>query len=116
MQNVLSTIEKCSVKRQAQDVMLMQGIVEWIARVLRGANKLREYTLEYVTALLMNLALRSEGKRRCEDPRLELLIILKPLLDRDNLRIKTHINGTLYSLFACPSLKQEAKVLALVQE
>ena len=31
-----------------------------------------DYTFEYVTALLMNLALRTAGKVKCEDPQVML--------------------------------------------
>ena len=110
MQHTLGAVEKISIKRKAQDIMLQFNIIEWILSVLRIAIKLREFTLEYVTALLMNLALRTEGKKKCEDPKLEMLKILKPLLDKDNTQIKTHINGTLYSLFTCSSIKKEARV------
>jgi len=32
-----------------------------------------DYTFEYVTALLMNLALRTEGKIKCEDPKVTFI-------------------------------------------
>ena len=109
MQNILGAVEKFSIKRRAQDVMIRFGIIEWVCKMLRNAKKLHEYTLEYVAALLMNLVLRTEGKRKCEDPRLEILCILKPLLERESQQIRTYINGTLYSLFTSAALKAEAK-------
>ncbi len=109
MQNILCAVQKISVKRRAQDMMIGSGIIEWICRVLRNATRMQEYTLEYVTALLTNLALRTEGRKRCEDPRLEVLNVLKPLIQRDNPQIKTYINGTLYSLFTSRTLKEEAR-------
>ncbi len=30
---------------------------------------LSEYSYEYITALFMNLALRKQGKSKCEDPK-----------------------------------------------
>eukprot|EP01022_Parablepharisma_sp_SALTPOND_P008149 TRINITY_DN135286_c0_g1_i1.p2 TRINITY_DN135286_c0_g1~~TRINITY_DN135286_c0_g1_i1.p2 ORF type:complete len:389 (+),score=50.21 TRINITY_DN135286_c0_g1_i1:2241-3407(+) len=111
MQHTLGAVEKISIRRKAQDMMLQYGIIDWICSVLRDSHKLKEYTLEYVTALLMNLALRTEGKRRCEACKSELLKILKSLLDKENAQIRTHINGTLYSLFTSVPIKLEARVL-----
>ena len=110
MHHTLGAVEKISIKRKSQDIMLQYNIIEWICSVLRNAQKLKEYTLEYVTALLMNLALRTEGKRKCENPKLEMLKIVKPLLDKDNMQVRTHINGTLYSLFTDAVINREARV------
>ena len=90
--------------------MLQYDIVDWICSVMRNSPKLKEYTLEYVTALLMNLVLRTEGKKKCENSKQEILKILQSLLDKENAQIRTHINGTLYSLFNSVEIKLEARV------
>lgn len=110
MQHTLGAVEKISIRRKSQDIMLQYGIIDWICSVMRNSTKLKEYTLEYVTALLMNLALRTEGKKKCEIVKTELLKILKTLLDKENQQIRTHINGTLYSLFTSMPIKLEARV------
>jgi hypothetical protein len=46
---------------------------------------LSDYSIEYATALLMNLSLRSNGKDKCEDPDIELLKVLNDLVEHDNL-------------------------------
>lgn len=49
-------------------------MIKWIANVLRNeAESLSDYSIEYATALLMNLSLRAAGKDKCEDPNIELL-------------------------------------------
>jgi hypothetical protein len=110
MQNALSAIEKFSIKRRASNILLKSNIVEWIVNLLRSPEQLREYTLDYVMALLLNLSLRSEGIKRCEDPALEILKILKPLMTHQNINIRSHINGTLYALFSSQKLKEEGRV------
>lgn len=72
-----------------------------------------EYTFEYVTALLMNLALRTAGKIKCEDPQLEILKVLNEHIEHENLQVRTYINGTLYSLLTRPVLKEQAKALGM---
>lgn len=110
MQNALSALEKFSIKRKGQNVMLKFNIIEWTVKVLRNPGILKEYTLDYITALLMNLALRTEGKRKCEEPEIGILDVLKPLMEHTNPQIRSHINGTLYSLFTTQVIKERAKV------
>jgi len=47
--------------------MISGDIVPWILNLLaNNLIQLSDYTLEYATALLMNLSLRSKGKDVCE--------------------------------------------------
>ena len=49
--------------------MIQLDMIKWIAEVLRKEiDTLSEYSIEYATALLMNLSLRAAGKDKCEDP------------------------------------------------
>jgi len=110
MKKTLATIEKCSVRKKAQTALIQLNLIPWILASLREPEKFHLYTLEYITALLMNLALRTEGRKVCQDPELEILKILITLLDVDNIEIRSHINGTLYSILALPAIRAEAKV------
>ena len=40
-------------------------MIEWLVDLLDGHEGLSEYTIEYAVALLMNLGLRTSGKKRC---------------------------------------------------
>lgn len=113
MHNALGVIERLSVRRKAQNIMLQIGVINWICNSLKNFGRLEKYTLEYLTALLMNLVLRTEGKKRCEARKTELLTILKELLSNDDMQIRTYVNGTLYSLFASTPIKLEARVALL---
>ena len=47
--------------------MIQLDVVNWIITTIRDElDSLCDYSLEYATALLMNLSLRSEGKNKCE--------------------------------------------------
>jgi len=82
--------------------------------VLRDeGDQLSDYSIEYATALLMNLSLRSNGKDKCEDPSIELLKVLNDLVEHDNLQVRTYVNGTLYSIFTRKKLRDEAKSLGM---
>lgn len=77
------------------------------------AEQLSDYSIEYATALLMNLSLRSSGKDKCEDPDIQLLKVLNDLVEHDNLQVRTYVNGTLYSIFTRRKLREEAKSLGM---
>ena len=72
-----------------------------------------DYSIEYATALLMNLSLRDAGKDKCEEPDIELLNVLNDLVEHENLQVRTYVNGTLYSIFTRKKLREEAKELGM---
>ncbi len=49
--------------------MIKHNLIQWIIRILKNEKEqLSEYSYEYATALFMNLSLRTEGKKKCEEP------------------------------------------------
>lgn len=72
-----------------------------------------DYSIEYATALLMNLSLRDAGKDKCEEPDIELLNVLNDLVEHENLQVRTYVNGTLYSIFTRKKLREEAMELGM---
>ena len=88
-------------------------MIKWIIETIRDElEQLSDYTLEYATALLMNLSLRVEGKTKCCEIR-DILHVLNELLESENLQVRTHVNGTLYSILTRPSLKQVANQMGM---
>lgn len=110
MNHALGVVERLSLRHKAQNIMLQMRIIDWICSTLKDFQNLEKYTLEYLTALLMNLALRTEGRKNCEVWKTQLLATLKALLNFDGQQINTYVNGTLYSLFASIPIKLEARV------
>lgn len=48
--------------------MIKHNMIDWIFRTLKNEREtLSDYTLEYSTALFMNLSLRKEGKIKCTE-------------------------------------------------
>ena len=65
--------------------MIGLDMVRWIVETIRDElETLSDYSLEYATALLMNLSLRTEGKNKCEEIP-ELLNVLNDLIENENL-------------------------------
>jgi len=65
--------------------MIQFDVIQWIVETIRDElDSLCDYTLEYATALLMNLSLRVEGKTKCEAIP-DVLPILNELIESENL-------------------------------
>ena len=110
-QQILAIIQKLSLKREVQNILIENSVIEWIIDKISKPETLSNFTLEYATALLMNLALRTSGKDRCENPSIRIIEKLKNLLTFPFTQIRTYVNGTLYSLMSRKSLKEEAFVI-----
>ena len=112
-QHLLGCLQKCSLRRTVQDHAIAVGGVEWTLSMLQDADSLSEYTVEYATAFLLNLTLRTAGKDRCEQSTARCLEALIDLLEYDNSQVKQYVHGTLYAILNRGSLKERAKSLGL---
>jgi len=113
-QQAIVAIQRFSLRHRCQNKIIEMDMIKYVVYILKyELNTLSDYTLEYCTALLMNLTLRKRGKDKCEDPNLELLHVLNELLEHENDQIRTYVNGTLYSIFRRKSLKAQAKELGM---
>eukprot|EP00357_Protocruzia_adherens_P001238 CAMPEP_0115041492 /NCGR_PEP_ID=MMETSP0216-20121206/45553_1 /TAXON_ID=223996 /ORGANISM="Protocruzia adherens, Strain Boccale" /LENGTH=918 /DNA_ID=CAMNT_0002423127 /DNA_START=224 /DNA_END=2980 /DNA_ORIENTATION=- len=113
-QNALGALQKFSLRRDPQSVMIELDMIKWILETLkREVETLSDYSIEYATALLMNLSLRTAGKDKCQDPSLEVITVLIDLAEHENLQVRTYINGTLYSVLTRGSMKAKAKQMGL---
>ncbi|XP_075427068.1 lisH domain-containing protein ARMC9 isoform X2 [Ascaphus truei] len=112
-ENVLGTLQKLSLRRSLQTAMIRDGIIFWLVHVLEDTDCLSDYTVEYSVALLMNLCLRSKGKRMCATAAGHVLRVLSDLLGHENHEIRPYVNGALYSILAVPSIRGEARAMGM---
>ncbi|KAI3368687.1 hypothetical protein L3Q82_025680, partial [Scortum barcoo] len=125
-ENVLVALQKLSLRRSQQTVMIADDLIGWLVDELQDSDCLSDYTLEYSTALLMNLCLRTKGKgeakaqtekrhrkRKCAENAKHVLKVLTDLLGHENHEIRPYVNGALYSILCIPSVRQEAKELSV---
>ncbi|KAJ9591199.1 hypothetical protein L9F63_002270 [Diploptera punctata] len=111
---ILATLQKLSLRRNQRIGMIEVGLVEWlIQRLSADAITMKAYTLEYSTALLMNLCLHRRAKERCVPLAKTVLKLLTALLGTEITQAVPYVNGTLYSLLAHPQLNHEAKRMGL---
>ncbi|XP_071668813.1 lisH domain-containing protein ARMC9 isoform X5 [Patagioenas fasciata] len=112
-ENVLGALQKFSLRRALQSAMISDGLIFWLVDVLRDSDCLSDYTLEYSVALLMNLCLRSAGKKTCARIANHVLKVLSDLLGHENHEIQPYVNGALYSILAIPSVREEARAMGM---
>ncbi|NXH59617.1 ARMC9 protein, partial [Rhabdornis inornatus] len=112
-ENVLGALQKFSLRRALQSAMIKDGLIFWLVDVLIDPDCLSDYNLEYCAALLMNLCLRSAGKKICASIPNHMLRVLSGLLDHENPKIQSYVNGALYSILAIPSVREEAKEMGM---
>ncbi|XP_059197559.1 lisH domain-containing protein ARMC9 [Centropristis striata] len=112
-ENVLVALQKLSLRRSQQTAMIADGLIGWLVDELQDSDCLSDYSLEYSAALLMNLCLRTKGKRKCADNAKHVLKVLTDLLGHENHEIRPYVNGALYSILCIPSVRQEAKEMSV---
>uniref|UniRef100_A0A8C3QZK5 LisH domain-containing protein ARMC9 n=1 Tax=Cyanoderma ruficeps TaxID=181631 RepID=A0A8C3QZK5_9PASS len=112
-ENVLGALQKFSLRRTLQSAMIKDGLIFWLVDVLIDPDCLSEYNLEYCAALLMNLCLRSAGKKICASIPNHMLRVLSSLLDHENPKVQSYVNGALYSILAIPSVREEAREMGM---
>ncbi|XP_009998629.1 PREDICTED: lisH domain-containing protein ARMC9 [Chaetura pelagica] len=111
--NVLAALQKFSLRRALQSAMIEDGLISWLVDLLTDIDCLSDYTLEYSMALLMNLCLRSAGKKSCARFPKRVLKVLSSLLGHENHEIQRYVNGALYSILAIPSVREEARAMGM---
>nr|CAD7409566.1 unnamed protein product [Timema poppensis] len=111
---IIATLQKLSLRHSQRVTMIELGVVEWLVQSLSAEyTDMRTYTLEYTTALLMNLCLHRQAKERCVPLSKIVLKVLSALLGTELTHAVPYVNGTLYSLLANPLINQEAKKMGL---
>ncbi|XP_075717954.1 lisH domain-containing protein ARMC9 isoform X2 [Rhinoderma darwinii] len=112
-ENVLGCLQKLSLRRPMQSAMIKDGLILWLVQELEDTDHLSDYTVEYSVALLMNLCLRSAGKKMCGKSAGLVLKVLSDLLGHENHEIRPYVNGALYSILAVPSIREEARAMGM---
>jgi len=65
--------------------MIELDIIKWIVNLLKiESNVLSDENLEYANAMLMNMTLRTAGKKKCEEISADLLKVLNDNLEHEN--------------------------------
>ncbi|XP_057697097.1 lisH domain-containing protein ARMC9 isoform X2 [Corythoichthys intestinalis] len=109
----LVALQKLSLMRKQQMAMIEDDLIGWLVNELHDPDCLSDSTLEYTAALLLNLCLRTKGKRKCAENAKHVLKVLTDLLGHENYEIRPYVNGALYNILSLPSVRQKAKEMSV---
>ncbi|KAJ3104222.1 LisH domain-containing protein armc9 [Phlyctochytrium bullatum] len=112
-QNIIGTLQKLSLRRSTQSFLNRLNAIEFLVERLESFDTYSEYSVEYCLALLMNLCLRTAGRKQCLKDPTRVIAVLADLLSVENTQIHTYVNGTLYSLLSEPELRMAARDIRL---
>lgn len=111
----LNALQKVSLRSSAQLFMIERGIIRWIAQTLKlEKDDLSETSMQYLTALLMNVTLKKCGKQKCEKEQMIQLLI--DLLEIEEQEVRSFVCGSIYSLIMMPKIREEALRIKLPQQ
>jgi hypothetical protein len=106
----LSILQSVSLLKKPQDTMIENETIESCIQILNEEqDTLCAHSLDYFTALLMNLCLRIEGRERCAKYPIDIFELMENLLHFESSQVRTFVNGILFSLISHPELKKRAK-------
>lgn len=71
-----------------QTLMIKDNVLEWLVLLLENNEELSDYSLEYASALFMNLSLRSAGKKHLANDYKKTLKVISELLGNSNTEVK----------------------------
>lgn len=122
----LAALQRLSLRSQLQSKMIKLGAIDWILENLRSVGRREaecvrnsmgsgmngciatpDFSVEFASALLMNLTLRTTGKKKCSE--LGAYNVLIGLIEHPNAQVRTHVNGTLYGLLELPAIRADAR-------
>ncbi|CAF1106911.1 unnamed protein product [Adineta steineri] len=112
-QHLLAALQKLSLRRSVQTVMINQNMIKWLVPLLNKTDNLSDYTLEYGVALLMNLCLRTDGRKKCAEIADQAITVLSTLLAHPNHETRLYVNSSLYSILTHKSIRDKAIELNL---
>jgi len=77
-----------SLDRNITNRMIELDVIKWVVNLLKTeSNTLSDDNLEYANAMLMNMTLRSAGKKKCEEISSDLLKVLNDNLEHENIQV-----------------------------
>lgn len=108
----LSVLQKLSMKKQGQISMITLDMIKWALRIMKKEMpSVDEELIEFCTAILMNLSVRSIAKSKFEEVDTEILHALAKCLNSKNPSIVKYVHCLAYTLFSYKSFRNTGRKL-----
>lgn len=94
--------------------MITLGIIDMIFKVFKHEGQdISVFTLQFLTAMMMNLSLTKSSQSDFEMHKTELITIIIEHMTSENTQVRDYINGSIYLLLLSKPIKEEAFALKL---
>lgn len=101
-------MQNLSLRKKVHTQMVSLQMIETCFQILNDEHEtLCTYSLNYFTALLLNLLLRKDGRERCETIQIDIFQVLENLLASESSMVKTFCNMIIISVIPSPILKKK---------
>lgn len=116
-QNLLAALQKLSLRKRLQILMINEDIVEWLINLLEQNEYLSDIILEDASALFMNVSLRTAGKKRLAVDYKRTLKILSELLGNSSDEVINSTDlGSQLSFIRHPSVPNKTRVDCILKQ
>lgn len=105
--NLFAALQKLSLRYKAQMLMIHENVIDYLTSQLQECEKMSDYSLEYATALIMNLVMKKAGKKKVLYIYPRLVKVLSELIGSENLQ--QYVNAALYHILSIPQVKEHAR-------
>lgn len=101
-------MQNLSLRKKVHTQMVNLQMIETCFQILKDEQEtLCTYSLNYFTALLLNLLLRKEGRERCETIEIDIFQVLENLLASESSMVKTFCNMIIISVIPSAVLRKK---------
>lgn len=91
-QNSLGILQRMSTRRSVQSILIRLSTIETLVNMMSmELDNFSEDSIEYGTALLMNLCLRTAGKRQAAAIADQMLKVLTDLMEYENPQVSSFV-------------------------
>lgn len=106
----LSLLQKLSLSKTGQILMISQNFIKWILKVMRKeVTAVDEEMIEFCSGILMNLSVRSTAKAKFLEVQSDIIPCIIKYLNFTNEQVVKYTFCLLYSLMGYKSLREVAK-------
>ncbi|KAI9190240.1 LisH domain-containing protein armc9 [Blastocladiella emersonii ATCC 22665] len=115
-QHCLGILEKMSLRRSAQSYLITHGdVIRYLVVTLLqdDLDTVADGTFVYACALLMNLVLRTAGRRKAAEVMHPLLRVMATLLEHPDPVVRSYVHGVVYAVIEVPELADAARAMGI---
>lgn len=113
IQNALGVLEKMSLRRATQRLLIRLGFVRDLVGLLQDTELINDTIIIYISAQLMNLCMRSAGRRAAAEIGDRFLASICELLESEDVLVRAYVHGVCFSAMDSKPLRRKARSIGM---